>query len=490
MRGRLIVWGPLALSAVLAACAAGPDYHVPSAPVPDRWTRAPLPAELPGERLPQRLVPAQSVPSDWWTLFGSTEVNRLVESALQHSPTVATAEASLRQAQAWAAAQRAALWPSAQASFTPQRGRTAEPLSSPLASGASLYTLHTAQLTVAYAPDVFGGMRRAEESAQAQAEVQACQLRAARLSVETNVVAAAVQAIGLREQLSVAAELRHIAERQLSLAQIQQRMGDTSVAATLQLQAQLEQARATEAALRRQLAQQNDLVAALTGTSPAELPPPSERLVDFRLPDLPLALPATVLAHRPDVQAALAQVRAANADVGVAAAALLPQIGVTADAGAAAATFRGLFGAGTAMWNLSANVAQTVFDAGANRERRRAVEAGLDVAVSQYRSAVLLAVQNVADTLEAARHDASAEEAARAQRTAAERLLRVAEQQHRLGDIALPGVLAAQAARWQAQNTEIQARVARLADAAAMVQAIGGPWAEGGTAEDDRNPHR
>src|SRR5579859_2067281 len=152
------------LASVLSGCAVGPDFKRPDPPAAEGYTREPLPqttdtaAVAGGEA--QRFVRGLDIPAQWWTLFRSEALNALVERSLEANPGVQSAQAALRVAEETYLAQRGALFPAVEASLSPTRQKVAESLTSPLNSGASIFNLHTAQLSVSYAPDVFGGIRR------------------------------------------------------------------------------------------------------------------------------------------------------------------------------------------------------------------------------------------------------------------------------------------------------------------------------------------
>jgi NodT family efflux transporter outer membrane factor (OMF) lipoprotein len=237
------------------------------------------------------------------------------------------------------------------------------------------------------------------------------------------------------------------------------------------------QARAQLAAFRKQRAQQIDLLAALTGRLPADFQPPRLSLADLSLPrEAPVSLPADLVRQRPDVRIAEENLHAANAQVGVAIAAMLPNITLSATGGSAATAIGQLFGAGTSFWSIGANVAQTVFDGGALLARKRAADAALDQAKAQYQSAVTTAFQNTADALEAVHYDADALAANAAAGAAATEALARAQRQQALGDTGMPAVLLAEQNDQQTQIALIQARASRYADTVALFQALGGGW--------------
>src|SRR5208337_1654763 len=191
----MTMYRPLVILCILmAGCAVGPDFERPTAPTVDRYTQQQLPAQTVSVEVnggeAQRFVQNMDIPGQWWTLFHSKALNDLIEQALKANPDLESAQAALRGAQENVYAQQGVFFPGVEASFNPTRQKTAGVLSSPLANGNNVYSLHTAQVAVAYAPDVFGGTRRQVESLKAQADLQRYQLEAAYLTLTSSVVAA------------------------------------------------------------------------------------------------------------------------------------------------------------------------------------------------------------------------------------------------------------------------------------------------------------
>jgi NodT family efflux transporter outer membrane factor (OMF) lipoprotein len=468
-------------AALMAGCAAGPDYVRPAAPEALRYTAQPLAPETAaapaGGGASQRFAEGQDVPARWWTLFGSEALNQLVEAALAANPDLQAAQAALRAAREYAEAQRGAYFPSADLHLTPARQRVADPLSSPTASGANLYTLHTAQLSVGYAPDVFGDTRRQVEAAGAQAAVAHFQREAARLTLISNLVAAAIGEAALHAQLDAMEQLVDMARQQLDAVRKQQRAGQVGAADVAAQQAALAQVEAGLPPLAKQLAQQRDLLAVLAGRLPSEGAGQHLDFDSLRLTEtLPLSLPARLVERRPDIRAAEAQLHAASAQIGIAQAARLPNIALTAALGSSALDAGTLFKSGTGFWSIGADLLQPVFKGGTLMHQQRAAEALHEQAAAQYRGVVLAAFQNVADTLHAIDADARTLQAAAASAEAAAKSQSIARRQWQLGAVAYPAVLQAQQAYQQAAITLIQARAARYADTAALFQALGGDW--------------
>src|ERR1700738_3995631 len=219
----------LAAVALLSGCAVGPDFHRPAPPTVSGYTREPMnpqaaAADVPGGEA-QRFRPDQDVVEQWWTLFQSPALNAVVEQALQANPTIVSAHAALRQARALVDAQRGFFYPTVQGSFTGSRQQTSGTISPVLNSHTTTFNLYTAQVTVGYSFDVWGGNRRQVESLQAQAEAPHFLLQATYVTLTANVVAAAVQEGALRAQLAAIQDIIAISTRALALLRKQFELG-------------------------------------------------------------------------------------------------------------------------------------------------------------------------------------------------------------------------------------------------------------------------
>jgi NodT family efflux transporter outer membrane factor (OMF) lipoprotein len=469
--------------AALPGCAVGPDFERPAAPDVEGFTSSPLPGKTASTEIAggeaQRFVQGLDIPGQWWTLFHSEALNALIEQALKNNPTLPAAEAALRQAWENVYAEQGAFFPTAVVGYSPSRNKTATGVVFTAASsGPPFFTLHTAQVVVSYAPDVFGGTRREVESLTATTEFQRFQLEAAYLTLTSNVVAAAVQEASLRGQIAATEEIIKIQTDSLGILQKQLALGQVAGADVAAVEATLAQAQATLPPLQKQLAVQRDLLTALIGRLPSQEPAEKFELAVLQLPqDLPVSLPSNLVEQRPDIQSAEAQLHAASAQIGVAVAARLPQFTLTGNAGTTANQISQLFiTPGTAFWTLAGNVAQTVFDAGNLLHKKRAADAAFDEAAEMYRSTVIAAFQNVADSLHAVLSDADTLKATYAAERAAFKSLEIVRRQLQLGAIGYLGLLTAENTYDTALLALAQAQAARYADTAALFQALGGGW--------------
>src|SRR5260370_13754939 len=305
------------------------------------------------------------------------------------------------------------------------------------ASGNPYYRLYTGQLTVSYMPDVFGGTRRQVESLVATAEFQRFQLEATYLTLPSNVVAAAVQEASLRGQIAATDEMIKIETAALGILRKQLELGQVAGADVAAVEATLAQVQTTWPPLQQKLAVQRDLLTALIGRFPSQEPAEKFDLASLQLPqEPPVSLPSKLVDQRPDVRSAAARLHSASALIGVAVAAMLPQFMLTAGAGTASNLIsQFIMPPGTAFWTLAGSVTQTIFDAGTLLHKKRAADAAFDEAAAMYRSTVIAAFQNVADTLHALQSDAETLKAAFAAERAAAKSLEITRRQLQLGAV-------------------------------------------------------
>jgi NodT family efflux transporter outer membrane factor (OMF) lipoprotein len=458
-----------------SACVVGPNYKRPALPATAGYgAAATTPTAAAGA---PTLVAGQDVPAQWWRVFHCAKLDALVARALSDSPNVEAAKAALRQAHDLVRAQQGEGYPTVSASLQPSRAHTAYTLSSPLQNNSETYSLTTTQVSVAYTPDLFGATRRAVESLAAQADQQRFELEAARLTLASNLVQAALQDALLRAEIDATRSVIADQTQVLSALQAQLRLGDVSRGDLAAQEAVLAQARAALPALDKAFRVNRDLIAALLGKTPAEGPEVAFQLSDFTLPaSLPLSLPSALVRQRPDVRAAEANLHSASAQIGVARAARFPNLQIDANAGSEALRLFPEFTTATGFYDVAAALTQPVFQGGELRYKERAARAAYDQALAQYRQALVTAFQNTADTLHALWTDVDAEKADAAAEAASQNSLAIARRQLQLGDVSRAAVLAVEVAEVQTRLTALQAQANRYQDAVALFQALGGGW--------------
>ena len=489
--------------ALATSCAVGPRYHTPEAPANAGYAPAPLPQSSASAAIhggeAQHLISERDIPFAWWELFQSPALNALVERAFRANPTIAAAQAALVQAQELVYAQRGYFFPTINANYNFERQKVPGNLTFDYVPGVEgngdnllppvqdlgkyphthplYYDMHTAELTVGFVPDVFGANSRQVESLAAQRDVQRFALEATYVTLASNVVAAAIQEASLRAQIEATRQIIAAEEQSLQILRDQFRLGFAMRIDVAAQEAALGQAKMLLPPLQKQFEQTRDLIRALTGNLPNRDVPETFDLDALQLPpELPLSLPAKIIEQRPDVRAAEAQLHAANAQVGVAIAAMLPQFSITGNVGGNADQFAWLFRSGGPFWSIVGGVTQPIFEGGTLLHNERAAKAALRQAAAQYQSTVITAYQNVADTLHASISDADALAADVDAENSSKVTYDLTRRQLEAGYADYLALLSAETAYDQALLTRIQAQATRYGDTIALFQALGGGW--------------
>jgi len=476
---------PSALAAVIgmliAGCAVGPNFKRPEPPQVSEYTPKPLeptanaPNVAAGET--QRFASGADIAADWWTLFHSQPLTQLVEQSLANNHDLKAARAALSAARENVLAQRGAYYPNVSANFDATRQRQSGQISPTLNSNVFLYNLFTPQVSISYVPDVFGLNRRTVESVEAQEQETRFQMIAVYTTLTSNVAVTAIQVGATQMQIAATRELIDSAANTVKILRYQFDKGYASGLDVAAQQSQLAQFAALLPPLVKQEAQLRDQLAVLAGSFPSDAPMVSFDLSTLQLPqDLPISLPSALVAQRPDVLQAEANLHDASAKIGIAAANRLPNIELIANAGSSAPDVTQLFTGGTGFWGIGASLTAPIFQGGTLLHQERAAKAAYEQAAEQYRSTVLTAFQNVADTLTALQQDAEAVKAAADAADAAKVTLDLAQRQWQAGYANYLGLLSAQQAYQQTSVALISAQANRFADTAALFQALGGGW--------------
>jgi len=466
---------------LISGCAVGPNFKRPAAPDVTDYSAGPLSNPVGTPNIPggdaQSFASGADISADWWTLFHSGPLNELIEHSLTNNPDLKAAQAALSVARENVLAQRGVYYPSVSANFSASRQRQSGTISPTPASNALQYSLFTPQLSVSYVPDVFGLNRRTVESAQAQEQEVRFQMIATYITLTSNVAVTAIQQASVQAQIAATRELVELNSNMLQILKYQLSKGYASGLDVAAQEAQLAQIAATLPPLVKQSAQLHDLLAVLTGRFPSQVASAGLELSSLQLPEqLPVSLPSQLVAQRPDVLQAEANLHDASAKIGIAIANRLPNIELTANAGSTALAMNQLFTSGTGFWGIGAAATAPIFQGGTLLHEERAAKAAYTQAAEQYRSTVLTAFQNVADTLSALEQDAEALKASAAAADAAKVSLDLAQRQLQAGYAGYLALLNAEQAYQQARINLVQAQAARYADTAALFQALGGGW--------------
>ncbi len=477
----VVMRAALALApALLAGCAVGPNYQAPAAPKTQGFTSDPLPSATEATAVSggeaQRFAVGSELPGQWWTLFGSQELDALIAQALNQYPDIAAQQAALRAARENVRAEEGVFAPQLQGATNQQRAKISGASISP-GFPSFITSLYQANVNVSYTFDVFGAERRTLEGLRALAENQAYQLEASVLTLTSNVATSAIGLAATREQIEVTHQIIAVEEQQLHVIERQYDSGVRTRADVLQQQSNLASVRATLPALQQQLASYEHALAALTGQFPHDAAHVALKLSDLKLPEeIPVSMPSALVAQRPDVQAQAALMHQASAAIGVATANMLPQLTLTGSVGGESLVWSNLLQANSGVWSIASGLTQPIFEGGSLRAKRRASVDLYDQARAQYRLVVLNAFQNVADTLTALDNDAQALKAQYDAVSTASASIDLIQRQYDAGAVSYVTLLTAQQAYQQARIAYVRALSSRFTDTVTLFQALGGGW--------------
>jgi NodT family efflux transporter outer membrane factor (OMF) lipoprotein len=478
--------------AVTAGCAVGPDFKRPAAPEARTYTPLALatPQSTPG--VPggeaQHFAEGADLAADWWTLFHCKPLNDLIEQSLASNHDLKAAQAALLVAKENVLAQRGAYYPAVAANFSASRQRLSGQIAPTLTSNAFIFNLFTPQVSVSFVPDVFGLNRRTVESLQAQQDEVRYQMIATYTTLTSNVVVTAIQAGSLQLQIDATRELIDMNAHSVKILRYQLDKGYANRLDVAAQESQLAQVAATLPPLLKQAAQTRDLLATLSGRYSNQAPTETFDLSSMQLPqELPVSLPTELVMQRPDVLQAEENLHDASAKVGIATANRLPNFQLTANAGSSAAAINQLFSMGTGFWAIGGSATAPIFQGGTLLHQQRAAKAAYTQAAEQYRSTVLTALQNVADTLAALEQDGEAVRANATATDAAKITLDLAQRQWQAGYASYLALLTAEQTYQQSRINLVQAQATRFADTAALFQALGGGWWHRADLRDEKN---
>jgi NodT family efflux transporter outer membrane factor (OMF) lipoprotein len=345
------------------------------------------------------------------------------------------------------------------------------------AAPGNTFNLFTVSGTVSYAIDIWGGERRQVEALRAVVEAQGYALTGAYLMLSSNVVDAVVAEVAYRAQVDATRDTILLEKEQVKIAQAQASAGVGPYSSVASAQSQLAATEATLPPLLEKIDQTADLLAMLTGRTPGQWHDASIALEDIALPsELPLSLPSELVRQRPDVLISEAQLHESSAQIGVATAAMLPSLTLSATYGDNALSPGGMFGSNTSFWNIGAGLTAPVFHGGTLSYQRKAAVDAYDQALAQYRGTVLSAFEQVADVLRALEHDADAvssqDEAVKASSDA----VRLLQANYAAGVATYLQVLVADTQYLTARIGYVGAVAERLQDTVALYTALGGGW--------------
>ncbi len=465
--------GVLALTlTLLAGCMVGPDYVRPAAPVPTAYKEA---ADW------KVAQPSDDAPrGNWWEAFLDPDLNALEAQVDISNQTIKAAEARVREASAATQAARAALFPVVNANASVLRSSRGTGTTNSTTTGGnstvgSVNNSYNVALDASWEIDLWGGIRRGIEASTDTAQATAADLAGARLSTQALLAQDYLLLRVEDAQISLLRETVADYERSLQLTRNQYAAGIVGRGDVAQAEAQLRstQAQVYDAQITR--AQLEHAIAVLIGKPPSELAIEPKALVAV-YPDIPVALPSTLLERRPDIAAAERRAASANAQIGVAQAAFFPSLSLSAVGGFQSSVIGNLLSLPSRYWSLGPALAQSIFDAGLRSAQKAQAVATYDETVANYRSTVLAGFQDVEDNLTAlsllAQEVTVQDDAVRAARESAT----IANNQYKAGTANYLAVVVLEATALSNERTALGIVGRRLVASVGLIKAVGGGW--------------
>jgi multidrug efflux system outer membrane protein len=441
----------------------GPDYQRPDVASPIAWKQA-----TPAEVLPR---------GDWWKTFRDPELDGLVGRALAANQSLAAAAARVEQARASAGLARSAYFPSVGVGASVDRSRTSRTTDNqfPVAQA----TTHRGAIDASWELDLFGRVRRLNESARAEASASAADFENVRLALTAEVATSYFSLRALDRETALVADGVALRRRALELVQSRRSNGAATDFDLARAEAELASTEADAAALaNRRAALQNALAVLLGEPAPAfSVSGPSDPL--SAPPAVPAGLPSELLERRPDIAAAESALAAANARIGVAKAAFFPAISLTGSAGYASGDIDRLFNSDSRLWSIGPSLYLPIFQGGRNRSNLARSRAAFDESVALFRQRVLVAFREVQDALTATQ--LLADQAAAQDRAvgAARRAGTLAQTRYDAGYVNYFEVIDAQRTVLTAEREAAQLSAQRLVNSVGLIKALGGGWERG-----------
>ena len=463
MRLRPLTIACLSTLTLLNGCTLGPDFLRPSVQIPTEYREAKgwKTAE------PQDQLPAGA----WWALYNDPVLNELVQQVAISNQNVLAAEAQYRQAQALLSGSRAAWFPTLGSSVSATRSQGAATSAS--ASNSPVRNADRISLTSAWELDLWGRISRTVEANSNSAEASADDLAAARLSAQATLAQSYLQLRINDAQQRLLSETLKAYQRSYEITSNRYQAGVAGQADVAQAETQVKSTQAQYIDLGIQRAQLEHAIAILIGKLPSEF---KLAAIDDTptLPEIPLALPSTLLERRPDVAAAERRAAAANAQIGVAQAAFFPTLTLSASGGYQNSTFTDIISTPYRFWSLGPALAMTLFDAGARSAAKDQAIAGFDRTAATYRQTVLTAFQEVEDNLAALSILAEEKAVQKAATKAANQFLTLTNNQYLAGTVSYLNVATAQTAALSAERSSLDLLNRQFTNSVALLKALGG----------------
>lgn len=464
---------PVALTlVVLGACTVGPDYEAPAPSVPKTWSTQGT--EL--DPLTSRTIGRGAVVAAWWTTFRDPELTSLIERAARSNLDLKLAEARIREARGLRGVSAGALLPSVDASGAYSRNRGSENVPVPGAGVQS--NLYQAGFDASWEIDVFGGIRRGVEAADAEVDASVEARRDVLVTLLSEVGRNYIELRGLQAQLDIARQNLEAQRKTLELTQARFQAGRAAELDVVRAQAQVSTTASQIPVLESQRIQATHRLGVLLGGAPGSL---RQELVKAQAipvppPEVPVGLPSELLRRRPDLRRAERELAAATARIGVATADLYPKFSLTGFFALESINASDFAKWGSRAWSVGPTIQWSLFEGGRIRARIEVEDARQEQAAIGYERSILVALQEVEDALVAY----AKEQAHRAELSdsvaANTKAVDLANQRYTQGLVDFLSVLDAQRSLYVTQDALVQSEGRISGFLVALYKALGGGW--------------
>lgn len=446
--------------ALLSACAVGPDYQRPTVDIPTTFQQAAKESK------------SDAANTAWWTQFNDPILDQYVQEAMQHNRDLAIALANINAAEGQLAIARSALYPSIGYQAGASRGLSS---SERLAGGQRVSNIYQLAGNVSWEIDLWGGLRRQSESANAQLEASKQARRGVLMSVAGSTVKTYLQLRGLDQQLNITKETVKSYKDTVELFELQFKYGVVARITLEQVKSQYQEAQSNIPSIEKAIISTENALSILMGRNPGTITR-GKSLEALTAPEIPSALPSSLLTNRPDILEAERQLEAANAQIGVARAEYFPQISLTSLVGGASEQLSNLLKAGSSIWNIAAQASGTVFSGGSTQGKVKSAEAQTEAAKQRYLQTIQQSFADVENALSSYQADGKT-------LVSLTQLVNTNLEYSSLASLQFNGgltpyltVLDAQRQTYSAQQSAASARVSYLSSAANLYLSLGGDW--------------
>jgi outer membrane protein, multidrug efflux system len=461
----VLLFAGIGATALQALPSVGPDYRKPDAPVPATYRDSTAPAS----------AVSPSIQPEWWLLFNDPALNRLEASALAANQDLRAALARVEQARAISGAARSAYLPALTLDPSFNRGRSSDTVDN--TPPENLTTTYRLPLDLTWELDLFGRVRRLNESTRAELAAAGAAYEAARLALTAEVASTLFTLRALDQELRVVTATIGLRRDALQLIQARYKSGSAGDLDVARAETELAITEADAAALSIRRASTQNALAVLLGQ------PASAFTSDFpgvalaaTIPGIPAGLPSDLLTRRPDIVAAERTLAAANARIGLAKAAFFPALSLTGSAGYASADIDELFKSDSKLWSIGPSLYLPIFQGGRNRANLARSRAAYEETLATYRQRVLLAFREVQDALTASSLLAQQAEAQSRAVASAQRGSELSRKRYDAGFVSYLEVVDAQRTALDVERADARLTGQRWITHVALIKALGGGW--------------